>query len=142
VTSTERWPIVRRLWPLGADLLCVLALAIGGKRSHEPGDSDLVVLAIAWPYAVAAVLAHAWLLWQGGRTSRPWPEGVTVLAVTYVLGMTLRAVSGRGLAPAFLVVAGAVLALTVLGWRVVAQLVARRRAVRSHELGGQANRSR
>ena len=131
MTSTEPRPILRRLWPLVADLLCVLALAIGGKRSHEPDDSELVVFAIAWPYAVAAALAHGWLLWRGQRTSRPWPEGVIVLAVTYVLGMTLRAVSGRGLAPAFHVVAGAVLALTMLGWRVVAHLVARRRAERS-----------
>ena len=58
-----------------------------------------------------------------------------VLAVTYVLGMALRAASGRGLAPAFLVVAGAVLALTMLGWRAVAHLVARRRALRSHARG-------
>lgn len=105
----------------------MLALAAGGKRSHEPGDSDWVVLAILWPYAVAAGLAHGWLAARGRPTGRPWPEGVVVLAVTYGLGMLLRAISGRGLAPGFLVVAGVFLALTMLGWRAVAQLAARRR---------------
>ena len=127
VTPTE--PRATR-WggPLVADLACVLALAVAGKSSHEAGASGWVVLAIAWPYALAAALAHAWLLARGRPTHRAWPEGATVLAVTYALGMLLRAVSGRGLAPAFLVVAGAFLAVTMLGWRVVVLVVARRRS--------------
>jgi hypothetical protein len=39
--------------------------------------------------------------------------------------MVLRAVSGRGLDPAFLVVAGIFLTLTMLGWRGGLQLVKR-----------------
>jgi hypothetical protein len=58
---------------------------------------------------------------------------VVILAVTYVLGMILRAISGRGLAVEFLVVAAAFLALTMLGWRGVAQLATRLRAPRSQE---------
>lgn len=127
VAPTESRPTGRWVWPLVADLACVLALAAGGKRAHEPGDSDWVVLAILWPYAVAAGLAHGWLAARGRPTGRAWPEGVVVLAVTYGLGMLLRAISGRGLAPGFLVVAGVFLALTMLGWRAVAQLAARRR---------------
>jgi hypothetical protein len=86
-----------------------------------------VVLSIAWPYAVSAVLAHAWSNARGGRTRRIWPEGVVITAVTYVLGMLLRVVSGRGIAVAFLVVAVLFLAVTMLGWRAVASLVSRRR---------------
>ncbi len=115
----------RRLWPLLADLACVLALAIGGRGSHEPGESFLVVLRIAWPFAVAALVAHAVLAWRAMRPSALWPSGVTVLVVTYAGGMALRALSGRGLAPGFLVVAFLFLAATVLGWRVVVA-VARR----------------
>lgn len=103
----------------------MLALAIGGKGSHEASDPSWVVLAIAWPYAVAASLAHAWLVSRGRPTRRTWPEGVIVFAWTYVLGMLLRAISGRGLAPAFLIVAGLFLALTMLGWRAVVQLTTR-----------------
>ena len=119
----------RRLWPLVADLACVLALALGGKSSHEPGDSDWILLTIAWPFALAALLAHLLLAWRDRPTPRVWPEGVAVLAITYALGMLLRALSGRGMAPGFLVVAALFLAITMLGWRAVAHLVARRRAL-------------
>lgn len=114
---TTRW-----LWPLLADLVCVAALAVGGKNTHDASDSGWVVLAIVWPFALAALLAHACLTWQGRRAHRVWPEGAIVVAVTYVLGMILRAVSGRGLAPGFLVVAGIFLALTMLGWRGVVRI--------------------
>lgn len=90
-----------------------------------------MVLAIVWPFALATVLGHAGLLWQRRQSASLWPEGVTVLAVTYALGMLLRAVSGRGLAPGFLVVAAVFLAVTMLGWRVAVRLAARWRAGRS-----------
>lgn len=110
----------RSLLPLLADLLCVLAFALGGKSSHEPGETDLVVLVIAWPYALAAVLAHLGLLARGRRPARLLPEGVVVLAVTYLLGMVVRVLAGRGIAVGFLVVAAVFLTVTMLGWRWVA----------------------
>lgn len=116
----------RRLWPLAADLACVLVLAIGGRNSHEPDEQVWVVLVIAWPFALAAALAHAGLALRGRPTQRAWPDGAVVLVTTYVVGMALRGLSGRGLAPAFLVVAGLVLAAGVLGWRLLARLVTRR----------------
>ena len=109
----------------------MVALAAGGKSSHEAGDSDWVVLVIVWPFAVAVLLAHAVLLARGREPSRVWPDGVVVLATTYVVGMLLRALSGRGMAPGFLVVAGLFLLLTTLGWRVVLQVVASVRARRA-----------
>lgn len=120
-----------RLWPLLVDLACVVALAVGGKNSHESGDSGWVVLAIAWPFAVAAGLAHLWLATRGQSVRRAWPEGAVVVAVTYVLGIGLRAASGRGLDPAFLVVAGSFLAATMLGWRGAVHLGVRLRAARA-----------
>ncbi|WP_296602056.1 DUF3054 domain-containing protein [Nocardioides sp.] len=116
----------RWLAPLAADLLCVLALAIGGKDTHDADQSDWVVLVIAWPFALAAAAAHAALRSRGRSTTRVWPEGAVVAVVTYALGMVLRALAGRGLAPGFLVVAGLFLAATMLGWRLVALLVRRR----------------
>ncbi len=116
----------RSLGPLVADLVCVLALAVGGANAHDGGESYWVVLVIMWPFAVAAGLAHAWLGWRGRQSRQVWPEGVVVLAVTYVLGMALRVVSDRGIAPAFLVVAALVLAVTMLGWRFVVQIASRR----------------
>ena len=120
-------PATRWILPLLADLVCVLAFAFGGKSSHEASDSNWIVLVIVWPYALAAALAHAGLLWRGRPTRRIWPEGVVVLAVTYTLGMLLRVASGRGIAIGFLVVAIIFLTLTMLGWRVATDFVARRR---------------
>lgn len=128
MSATRPSPTARPLWPLVADLLCVLALAVGGKSSHDAGDSGWVVLVIAWPFAAAAVLAHAGLAWRGRSPSRLWPEGALAVAVTYVLGMLLRAASGRGLDPAFLIVAGLFLTVTMLGWRGVLLVVRRRSA--------------
>ncbi len=105
----------------------MLVFAFAGKTSHEASDSDWVVLAIVWPYALGVALAHAGLLLRGLQARRVWPEGGVVLAVTYVLGMLLRAVSGRGIAVAFLVVALLFLTLTMLGWRFIVQLFMNRR---------------
>ncbi|HSV37204.1 MAG TPA: DUF3054 domain-containing protein [Nocardioidaceae bacterium] len=124
--STVRW-----LAPFLADLACVLVFALAGKASHDGDESDsALVLAIAWPFALAVACAHCTLILRGRATSRLWPEGVLVFAVTYALGMLLRAVSGRGLAPAFLVVAALFLALTMLGWRGIVRLDAKRREAR------------
>lgn len=131
VTPAKLPPTTRWLSPLVADLGCVLALAFGGKSSHEASASDWIVLVIAWPFALAAGLAHAWLTSRRRPTGRAWPEGAVVLAVTYGIGMLLRGISGRGLAVGFLVVAAVFLALTMLGWRVVVQLAASRRARRA-----------
>lgn len=117
--------------PLVADLACVLALAVGGKNSHDASGSAWVVLTIMWPFAVAAGLAHAWLASRGRPTRQVWPEGAIVLAATYVLGMLLRVISGRGVAPGFLVVAAIFLAVTMLGWRGVVLLATRRRDIGS-----------
>jgi hypothetical protein len=108
-----------------ADLVCVLVFAAAGKSSHEASHANWVVLAIVWPYALAVALAHAGLALRGRSSRRVWPEGVVVLVVTYVLGMALRVMSGRGVAPGFLVVAAVFLALTMLGWRAVARLALR-----------------
>lgn len=123
-------PAPARAWllPLLADLVCVLVFAIAGKGSHEAGASQWVVLAIVWPFAVGVLAAHLGLLSRGGSPARVRPDGIVVLGVTYVLGMVLRVVSGRGVAGGFLVVAAIFLGLTMLGWRAVARLVARRRS--------------
>ena len=131
MTSTEPRGSGRRWGPMVADLACVLALAVGGKSSHEASEPFWVVLAIVWPFALAAASAHLWLISRGRQTRRVWPEGVSVLAATYVIGMLLRALSGRGLAPGFLIVAGVFLAATMLGWRLMVQLATSIRARRA-----------
>lgn len=124
MTPRRSQPALRSVLPLLADVACLIGFAFGGKASHEAGESDWVVLSIAWPFVLAATLAHTWLLLRGRRTLRVWPEGALVLGVTYVVGMALRVASGRGIAGGFLVVAVLFLTLTMLGWRVVASAAA------------------
>ena len=101
--------------------------ALGGKDTHDAGQSDWVVLLIALPFALACALGHAVVARAGRDSLRVLPAGLVILAVTFVVGMALRLVTGRGVAVGFLVVAAVFLAVTMLGWRVVADRVARRR---------------
>jgi hypothetical protein len=66
------------------------------------------------------------------RVPRSLARAVPVWLLTLVLGMALRTVQkGRAPDPAFIIVATLALALGLLGWRVVAAIVCRRRAARA-----------
>ena len=110
----------------GADLICLIVFAYAGGQSHEPGEAVSVVLAIVWPFAAAALAGHLALLAAGRRTDRTRWGGLAIVGATYALGMALRALSGRGLAPGFLIVAAIFLAVTMLGWRAAVSWRARR----------------
>jgi FtsH-binding integral membrane protein len=127
---TRKPPPAIAYWlpPVVADLVCVLVFAAAGKTSHEASDSSWLVASIAWPFALAVVLVHVGLVLRGRPTKRLWPEGGVVLVVTYVLGMALRAISGRGVAVGFLVVAFLFLGSTLVGWRAILHLTRGRRA--------------
>jgi FtsH-binding integral membrane protein len=114
-------------WALVADLVCVVAFAAGGKDAHDQSSTWWVVLRIAWPFALACLIGWAVVV-RRGWDSRQWrPAGVAVLASTYVLGMVLRLISGRGIAVGFLIVSIVFLAVTMLGWRLLAGWLVRRR---------------
>ena len=77
---------------------------------------------------VLAILAHlghddfVTMGWSGGGP-RSLAFGAVVLVCTVVVGMLLRRVLGEGTAVSFVVVATSVLAVLLLGWRLVARLV-------------------
>lgn len=123
MTAPAARPVVGAL---AADLVAVLVFAAAGRQSHEEGSSALLVLVIAWPFLVAALAAYA-----GLRAARvpptSWRGGLVTVATTYVLGMALRGLSGRGLDPAFLLVALISLTVLMLGWRLAARQLRRRR---------------
>ena len=108
------------------DCCCVLVFVIIGRASHTKGESLAGIASTAWPFL--AGLAGGWLAARAWR--RPlalWPAGVGAWLGTVTLGMVLRVVSGQGTAVAFIVVALAVLGLFMLGWRLLALVLARRR---------------
>jgi len=108
------------------DCCCVLVFVIIGRASHTKGESLAGIASTAWPFL--AGLAGGWLAARAWR--RPlalWPAGVGAWLGTVALGMVLRVVSGQGTAVAFIVVALAFLGLFLLGWRLLALVLARRR---------------
>jgi Protein of unknown function (DUF3054) len=111
------------------DLCCVLAFVIIGRASHAKGESLAGIASTAWPFL--AGLVGGWLGTRAWR--RPLalaPAGVGAWLGAAGLGMVLRVVAGQGTAVAFVLVALAFLGLFLLGWRVVARFVSRRRRER------------
>ncbi len=117
---------------LGLDALLVVGFAAVGRASHESGvlgEGGVGLLTTAWPFLIA--LAVGWILSTAWRAPlAPLRTGVPVWVVTVVGGMLLRAVSGQGTAVPFVVVATLTLLALLVGWRLVAALVARSRSHR------------
>ena len=110
-----------------ADVVCVLVFSLAGHQSHEASASQLVTLRIAWPFLVGCLVGWAVVARRSWTAYRVWPAGTTVLAATYVLGLLLRLVSGRGISGGFPIVTIVFLAVTMLGWRLVVGFVRARR---------------
>ena len=112
------------------DVAWIILFAIVGRQSHSEGTALADIAGVAWPFLVGyAVGAFALRL---NRVPRSLARAVPVWLLTLVLGMALRTVQkGRAPDPAFIIVATLALALGLLGWRVVAAIVCRRRAARA-----------
>ncbi|GAA4288906.1 DUF3054 domain-containing protein [Georgenia daeguensis] len=105
------------------DLACVVVFTIIGMAMHGSPVGEFLLT--VWPFVLG--LAIAWAL--PGVRSLPlllWPTGVIVWAVTTVVGLALRAITGGGVSGAFPVVTAAVLAVLILGWRGVLEIKERR----------------
>lgn len=108
------------------DVVLVIVFCMIGRMSHAEGIfSDLPgLLNTIWPFLAAVLAVHALALLRRTRTERMLP-GVVIWAATVVVGLTLRALSGQGVALPFIIVATLTLAVLLLGWRAI--LVAVRR---------------
>ena len=115
----------RALSALVADLACVTAFAVLGRRNHAEGVSIGGVVETAWPFLAGTVVG--WLLSRGWR--RPTallPTGITVWVCTVVVGMLLRKATSEGAAMTFIAVTTLFTAVVLLGWRAALNRVARR----------------
>lgn len=119
----------RRLAWLATDVVAVLVFCAVGRRSHDEGLSITGVAVTAWPFLTRTVVG--WLV------SRAWrqptavaPTGVIVWLCTVAVGMVLRKASSAGVAASFIVVAGSVTAVLLLGWRAAVGLTLLRRSPR------------
>jgi DUF3054 family protein len=122
------------------DGAAILTFATVGRLSHAEELSLPGVISVAWPFLVGgAVGTLAGRTWRRPAALR---SGFAVWVGTVVGGMLLRALTGGGLQVSFVIVAGIVLALLLLGWRLVTRALALRRGVsgaadvRSSSIGG------
>jgi hypothetical protein len=117
----------RTVGAVAADAVAVLVFVAVGRRSHDESSVIAGLLGTAWPFL--AGLAVGWLVARGWR--RPTAAvaaGLPVWLVTVAVGMVLRAATGAGTPPSFVVVASLVLGALLVGWRIVASYAPARRA--------------
>ncbi|MDQ1177580.1 MULTISPECIES: DUF3054 domain-containing protein [unclassified Microbacterium] len=125
MSSSRRFPVLA----LVIDLVLVVVFAAIGRATHDgdvlgPAGSGLATT--AWPFVVALLVG--WLVTRAWRRPAAIAKtGLPVWAITVALGMVLRALSGQGVAVAFVVVATITLAVMLLGWRGIARLASRSR---------------
>ncbi|MFA4895730.1 DUF3054 family protein [Microbacterium sp.] len=114
------------------DVILVAVFCVIGRLSHAEGVfSDVPgLLNTMWPFLVAVLAAHAVMLLRRTHADRMLP-GVVIWAVTVVVGLVLRALSGQGTAIAFMIVATLTLALFLIGWRAVVAIARRMQSHRS-----------
>ena len=108
-----------------ADIVGVVLFCTIGRRSHAEGLTVAGVAQTAWPFLAGTAIG--WVLVRGWR--RPTaiaPTGVVVWLSTVVVGMLLRKATSAGVAVSFVIVASAVTAVLLLGWRALAAGLRRR----------------
>jgi len=126
--GTDQRPVLGRYARLAAllDVLAVLAFVIAGRSSHAEGNALAGIATTAWPFLAGLLLG--WLIPRSSRTPlQVWPTAVLLWLCTVAGGLGLRLVSGQGVSGAFPLVAAGVLALLLIGWRLLARLFLRHR---------------
>ncbi len=105
-----------------ADCAWLVVFVLIGRSSHTEGETASGVLRTLWPFLVG--LALGWAVARAWRSpAAVIPTGLVVWPVCVAAAMVLRAVSGQGVAGAFIGVALAFVGLGLLGWRAVAGAV-------------------
>lgn len=123
------------------DVVFVLLFVVIGRFNHAEGLNPIGIADTAWPFLLA--LAVGWALTyvlsairghepgqaQTFAPGKVFPAGVIIWISTVALGMVARGLlTTSGIRVSFVIVASIALAVFLLGWRAVAQVVLRRRA--------------
>lgn len=109
------------------DIVLVIVFALLGTLSHHHTVTPGLLAQVAWPFLVGVVLAHLVLQAWKVEPTRLWPHAVFIVAITVATGMVLRTVTGAGTATAFIIVSIVVNTLFLVGWRVIALALGKRR---------------
>lgn len=110
-----------------ADVAGVVVFAAIGRAGHDESGGLAALWATAWPFLAGVGLG--WLASRAWRSALAMmPTGIAVWLSSVVTGMLLRGFTGAGTAPSFIAVATVVLALFLVGWRLL--VAVRRRVLR------------
>ncbi len=115
------------------DQVMILLFAAIGLVNHDRVDPASLLtwdgifrlFGVAFPFMLAAFLAWAGLIVRS--FFQLLPVGIIVWAATVVVGMTFRVMNGQSIQPTFVLVAAALLAVFLVGWRVVVAFILNRR---------------
>lgn len=120
-----------RISALTADVVAIAAFALFARIAHQTEDMPLNFagwLSTLWPFLLGVALS--WVIiaatkWDGARLV---PAGVSAWLITVVVGLGIWTVrNGEFPHWSFILVATIMSALLMLGWRVIAGVVGRRR---------------
>ncbi|MEB8327175.1 DUF3054 domain-containing protein [Dietzia kunjamensis] len=109
------------------DAVLVVVFSTFGRGAHSEGLGVTQVWGTAWPFLIG--LAVGWLILLAiRRAPAAVGSGVLLWLATLVVGMVIRGL-GDGRVPhwSFMVVAGVVTAVLLIGWRAIRAAVVRRR---------------
>jgi len=112
---------------IALDAVLVVVFSTFGRGAHSEGLGVAQVWGTAWPFLIG--LAVGWLILLATRRApAAVGSGVLLWLATLVVGMVIRGL-GDGRVPhwSFMVVAGVVTAVLLIGWRAIRAAVVRRR---------------
>jgi hypothetical protein len=113
---------------VGLDVFVVVLFVAIGRRNHQDDSAFVGIVETALPFLVG--LAAGWLLARGWNRPLAMLTGLVVWPTTLLVGMIVRnLVFDRGTATSFVIVATLFLGAGLVGWRIVANRVLRRRNV-------------
>lgn len=129
---------MQKQYAILVDIAAVIVFATIGRASHGEGVGPRGIADTAWPFLTALLVAWAVMLIRR-RDHLGIGAGVFVWFTTWVGGLALRVIGGDTAAVAFIIVAGVVLALLLVGWRALARVLGRGRdPQRGSEAGASA----
>lgn len=112
---------------VGLDTFFIVLFAAAGRRSHDEDGGFIAVIETAAPFLIG--LATAWLLVRAWKRPMWLFTGIALWPITLLVGMITRnLVFDRGTATSFVVVATSFIGACLVGWRLLAGVVLRRRS--------------
>lgn len=118
--NISKWPLLAIL-----DAALIVLFALLGRTEHEHGLGLGGILLTALPFLIAYVIMTV-VSKPRVTINKIWPTGILVWLGTVAVGMALRILMGKTAAISFVMVTLVVLAVFLLGRRVVATMIARR----------------